>query len=48
MFFVIELFKRQPPSARTRAVASYVGMALVVLIVAYALKNDVVRLLPPR
>jgi regulator of sigma E protease len=44
MFFVIELVKRKPPSARARSIASYVGIVLVVLIVAYALKNDVVRL----
>ena len=45
MFFVIELIKRSPPSARARTVTSYVGTVLVVLIVAFALKNDVVRLL---
>jgi regulator of sigma E protease len=45
MFFIIELVKRKPPSARTRSIASYVGTVLVVLIVAFALKNDVVRLL---
>ncbi len=48
MFFGIELFKRRPPSARARAVASYVGTVLVVLLVAFALKNDVVRFLLPR
>jgi regulator of sigma E protease len=48
MFFVIELFKRRPPSARARTVASYVGIVLVVLILAFALKNDVVRLLSVR
>ncbi len=48
MFFTIELFKRRPPSARARAVASYVGIVLVVLLVAFALKNDIVRFLLPR
>jgi regulator of sigma E protease len=48
MFITIELFKRRPPSARARAVASYVGIVLVVLLVAVALKNDIVRFLLPR
>jgi regulator of sigma E protease len=48
MFMTIELFKQRPPSARARAVASYVGIVLVVLLVAFALKNDVVRFLLPR
>jgi regulator of sigma E protease len=48
MFITIELFKRRPPSVRARAVASYVGIVLVVALVALALKNDIVRFLPPR
>jgi len=48
MFMTIELFKRRPPSVRARAVASYVGIVLVVGLVALALKNDVVRFLLPR
>jgi regulator of sigma E protease len=48
MFFTIELFKRRPPSPRARAVATYIGIVVVVLLVAFALKNDVVRFLLPR
>jgi regulator of sigma E protease len=48
MFFTIELFKRRPPSPRARAIATYVGIVVVVLLVAFALKNDVVRFLLPR
>jgi regulator of sigma E protease len=45
MFFTIELAKGRPPSARARQVASYVGLVVVVLLMALALKNDVVRLI---
>jgi regulator of sigma E protease len=45
MFFTIELFKGRPPSPRARQIASYVGLVLVVLVMAFALKNDVVRFL---
>jgi regulator of sigma E protease len=45
MFFTIELAKGRPPSARARRVASYVGMVVVALLMALALKNDVVRFL---
>jgi len=48
MFITLELFKRRPPSVRARAVASYVGIVLVVALMALALKNDIVRFLPPR
>lgn len=48
MFFTIELFKRRPPSARARAISTYVGIVVVVVLVAFALKNDVVRFLLPR
>ena len=44
MFFTIELAKGRPPSRRARQVASYVGLVVVVLLMAFALKNDVVRL----
>jgi regulator of sigma E protease len=47
VFFAIELVKRRPPSARARSLASYVGMVIVVLLVALALKNDLVRFFPP-
>lgn len=45
MFFTIELAKGRPPSARARQIASYVGLVVVVLLMAFALKNDVVRFL---
>jgi regulator of sigma E protease len=45
MFFTIELFKGRPPSARARQIASYVGLVIVLLLMAFALKNDVVRFL---
>ncbi len=48
MFFTIELFKGRPPSARARQIASSVGLVLVVLLMAFALKNDVVRFLLKR
>ena len=48
MFFTIELFKHRPPSARARAITTYIGVVVVVLLVAFALKNDVVRFFLPR
>ena len=45
VFFTIELLKGRPPSRRAREVASYVGLAAVVALMAFALKNDVVRFL---
>ncbi len=48
MFFTIELFKGRAPSLRTREIASYVGLVAVVLLMGFALKNDVVRLLMQR
>ncbi len=45
VFFTIELLKGRPPSRRAREVASYVGLAAVVVLMALALKNDVVRFL---
>jgi regulator of sigma E protease len=48
LFFTIELFKRRPPSARARAITTYIGVVVVVLLVLFALKNDVVRFFLPR
>jgi regulator of sigma E protease len=48
MFFTIELCKGRAPSLRARQIASYVGLVVVVLLMAFALKNDVVRFLIPR
>jgi regulator of sigma E protease len=46
MFFTIELAKGRPPSVRAREIASYVGLVVVVVLMALALKNDVVRFFP--
>jgi regulator of sigma E protease len=48
LFFTIELFKRRPPSPRARAITTYIGVVVVVLLVLFALKNDVVRFFLPR
>ncbi len=48
VFFTIELFKRDPPSVRAREIASYVGLVIVVILMLFALRNDVVRYLLPR
>jgi len=48
MFFTLELFKRRPPSPRAREIASYVGLVIVVTLMLFALRNDVVRYLLPR
>jgi regulator of sigma E protease len=48
MFFTLELFKRRPPSARAREIASYIGLVIVATLMLFALRNDVVRYLLPR
>jgi regulator of sigma E protease len=48
MFFTLELFTRRPPSRRAREIASYVGLVIVVTLMLFALRNDVVRYLLPR
>lgn len=48
LFFTIELFKRRPPSPRARAITTYIGAAIVALLLLFALKNDVVRFILPR
>jgi regulator of sigma E protease len=48
MFFTLELFKRRPPSPRARQIASYIGLVIVVTLMLFALRNDVVRYLLPR
>ncbi len=47
VFFTIELFKRKPPSVRAREIASYIGLVIVVVLMLFALRNDVVRYLLP-
>jgi regulator of sigma E protease len=48
VFFTLELFKRRPPSPRAREIATYVGLVVVVTLMLFALRNDVVRYLLPR
>jgi regulator of sigma E protease len=48
VFFTLELFKRRPPSRRAREIATYVGLVVVVTLMLFALRNDVVRYLLPR
>jgi regulator of sigma E protease len=47
VFFTLELFKRRPPSPRARAIASRVGLVVVVTLTVLALQNDVRRFLWP-
>ena len=42
-FFLVEAIRRRPLSLRVREVASLVGMALLVLLMLVAFKNDVER-----
>jgi regulator of sigma E protease len=48
LFYSIELFKRRPPSARARAITTYIGVVVVAVLLLFALKNDVVRFFLPR
>ena len=48
VFFTLELFKRRPPSPRAREIATYVGLVVVVILMIFAMRNDVVRYLLPR
>jgi len=43
MLFVMEAIKRGPLSIRTRQIASYVGIALVIFLMLFAFKNDFER-----
>lgn len=45
MFFAIEAVRRRPPSLRTREVANLVGLAILVMLMVLAFKNDIVRYL---
>jgi regulator of sigma E protease len=45
VFFTLELFKRSP-SPRARAIATRIGLVVVVALMLLALRNDVARLLP--
>jgi regulator of sigma E protease len=43
MFFSIEAIKRRPLSLRAREIASYVGLVLLISLMIFAFKNDIVR-----
>lgn len=43
MFFSIEAIKRRPLSLRAREIASYVGLVLLISLMVFAFKNDIVR-----
>jgi regulator of sigma E protease len=43
MFFTIEAVKRRPLSLRAREIASYVGLVLLISLMVFAFKNDIVR-----
>jgi len=43
MFFSIEAVKRRPLSLRARELASYVGLVLLISLMVFAFKNDIVR-----
>ena len=47
VFFTLELFKRRPPSPRARQIATKVGLVVVVTLMLFALRNDVMRFFPP-
>ena len=43
LFLTIEALKRRPLSLRAREIASYVGLCLLVALMLFAFKNDIVR-----
>lgn len=45
MFFTVEAIKRRPLSLRAREIASYIGLFLLLSLMVFAMKNDVVRYL---
>lgn len=44
LFFVIEMVTRRPVSIRTREIAQQVGLSLLILLMGFALFNDLMRL----
>jgi regulator of sigma E protease len=44
MFLGIEKLKGSPVSEKTMAIANYIGMGLVLTLMIYATKNDIMRL----
>jgi len=45
MYYTIEIFKGRPISERTLEIGQHVGMALLFTLMAFALYNDITRLL---
>jgi regulator of sigma E protease len=45
LFLGIEKLKGSPVSEKTMAIANYIGMGLVLTLMLYATKNDIMRLL---
>jgi len=43
LFFTIEVAKRKPLSLRAREIASYVGLVLILSLLIFAFRNDIVR-----
>ncbi|MFH1130988.1 MAG: M50 family metallopeptidase, partial [Pseudomonadota bacterium] len=43
LFFTVEAIRRRPLSLRVREIASYVGLVLLVSLMIFAIKNDIVR-----
>jgi regulator of sigma E protease len=43
LFFGIEAIRRRPPSLRTREIASYIGLALLLMLMVLVFKNDIFR-----
>ena len=46
MYYVIEIIKGSPLSAKAAEIGQQVGMALLFALMAFAIYNDVVRLIP--
>jgi regulator of sigma E protease len=45
MFIGIEKIKGSPMSEKTLAIANYIGLGLILSLMIYATKNDIMRLL---
>ena len=43
MFFTIEAAKRRPLSLRAKEIASYIGLVLILSLLIFAFRNDIVR-----
>jgi len=45
-FFLIEAVKRSPVSLKTRQIASYIGLSMIILLMVMVTKNDIKRIWP--